>query len=89
MANMSRRYPYGAFIGFAAHGTGAGSNITVTGIATTDVLVAVWRVSGSTAGLVDSVTDETSITAANTIQLATTASNSDYIMGFYIDVSIA
>lgn len=88
MADMTRRYPYVGFKAFGVEGAATVTDITVTGVATTDTLVAVFR-AGATAGVIKAVTGETSITAADTIQLSTTVTTGGYVFGFYVDSSLA
>ena len=71
-------------------GTTAAANIAVSGIATTDKIVAVVRVDldATAANIdVDDLTSEASITSAGNIQLSTTNTTSDKLIVFWLDIT--
>lgn len=67
-------------------GTGNGSAITVTGIATEDTVVACLEIPVGTTNGVNNRTTLTMISAANTITVST-ATNNDKLIVFYHDAS--
>lgn len=71
-------------------GTTAAANIAVSGIATTDKIVAVVRVDldATAANIdVDDLTSEASITSAGNIQLSTTNTTGDKLIVFWLDIT--
>ena len=71
-------------------GTTAAANIAISGIATTDKIVAVVRVDlDATASNidVDDLTSEASITSAGNIQLSTTNTTGDKLIVFWLDIT--
>ncbi len=71
-------------------GTTAAANIAVSGIATTDKIVAVVRVDLDAAAAnidVDDLTSEASITSAGNIQLSTTNTTGDKLIVFWLDIT--
>ncbi len=90
MARMTKQYPYVGIKSLTAAGSDTVTDITLTGIATDDVLTSVIHFSepGGTAAP-DDVTDECSVTAANTIQCSTTSTAGGTLWVQYIDVSIS
>ena len=71
-------------------GTTAAANIAISGIATTDKIVAVVRVDldATAANIdVDDLTSEASITSAGNIQLSTTNTTGDKLIVFWLDIT--
>ena len=71
-------------------GASAVANIAISGIATTDKIVAVVRVdlNATAANIdVDDLTSEASITSAGNIQLSTTNTTSDKLIVFWLDIT--
>ena len=71
-------------------GTTAAANIAVSGIATSDKIVAVVRVDldATAANIdVDDLTSESSITSAGNIQLSTTNTTGDKLIVFWLDIT--
>ncbi len=70
-------------------GTTATTNIAVSGIATTDTIVACLHIStAATIGTIADILSEVSITSAGNIQLSSTNTTSDQLMLFWIDNSL-
>ena len=70
-------------------GTTSVANIAISGIATTDKIVAVVRVDldATAANIdVDDLTSEASITSAGNIQLSTTNTTGDKLIVFWLDI---
>ena len=71
-------------------GTTAAASIAISGIATTDKIVAVVRVDldATAANIdVDDLTSEASITSAGNIQLSTTNTTGDKLIVFWLDIT--
>lgn len=77
----------GGFTKMALIAGGAAGDHTVTGIAAADELVAVWEQDG-TSGLLTDLTDEFSISAADTINNTDgTATSGDKLIVVYLDLT--
>lgn len=73
-----------------AAGAAINTNIAITGIATTDKLVAVLQVepdNGATGTMLTSRTSETSITSAGNIQLTTTNTTGKQLLVLWLDIT--
>jgi hypothetical protein len=88
--NQAKSFPDGFMVTLVA-GTASATNITVTGITTSDKIMAVLRLNRDAATVgnidMDDLTGESSITAANTIQLSTTDTTGDKLICFWYDRS--
>lgn len=84
MAEMTAQYGQYSEKSLAVDGAATVTDITVTGIAANDVLISCWH--WPAAGTpVDAITDETSITAANTIQCSTTVTTGGRLLVRWLD----